>query len=159
MAKDVAVLDVEASPVEILEDETKRISVVLSKPEYEALANLLSVRFKPSEIEALERSFPHYAASELFAVAKLKQLARDEIVASEWRRNGGEWKNQATSYARQLASDSVDVRKYAQREIHNLADKIPADYHEATIKHVIVKLDKGSQDARVVELTTIFKNA
>lgn len=156
--KNESVIEVEASPVEILEDEMRRLSVVLTKPEYDALANLLSIRFKPSEIEALEKSFPQYGSSELFAVAKLKQLAKDEIVASEWRRNGQEWKNQATSYTRQLGSSEDVIRKYAQHQIVELADRIPSDYHEATIKHVIVKLDKGSQDSRVIELQKLFKS-
>lgn len=142
----------------IAESANETINVVLSKAEYEALANLLSVRFKPTEIEALEASYPQYSASALFAVAKLKQLARDEMVAAEWRRNGIEWKNQATSYARQLGSSQRAVIEYAQREVINLSDAIPQDYHEAVIKHVIVKLDKGSQDERVVAFTKLFKS-
>jgi hypothetical protein len=126
--------------------------------EVEALSNLTSVRMKPIEVEGLERIYPQGTLAELFIIWKMRELARNEIVASEWRKFGGEWKNQATSYARQLGSSEDVIRKYAIHQIVELKDKIPSEYHEATIKHVIVKLDKGSEDSRVVEMTKYFKS-
>jgi len=126
--------------------------------EVEALSNLTSVRMKPIEVEGLEKIYPSATLAELFIIWKMRELARNEIVASEWRKFGGEWKNQATSYARQLGATDENIRKYARGELVKLADKIPTDYHEATIKHVIVKLDKGSEDPRVVEMVKYFKS-
>ena len=132
---------------------------VFSATELEALQSLTSVRMKPVEIETLEKAYPRASGAELFIIYKMKELARNEIVASEWRKFGGEWKNQATSLSRQLGSTEEPIRKYAEHELNKLGAKIPLDYHEATIKHVVVKLDKGSQDERIVTLTKIFKNA
>ena len=126
--------------------------------EIEALSNLTSVRMKPIEVEGLEKIYPSATLAELFIIWKMRELARNEIVASEWRKFGGEWKNQATSYARQLGSPEDVIRKYAAHQIIELKDKIPSEYHEATIKHVIVKLDKGSEDSRVVEMVKYFKS-
>lgn len=126
--------------------------------EIEALSNLTSVRMKPIEVEGLEKVYPSATLAELFVIWKIRELARNEIIASEWRKFGGEWKNQATSLARQLGASDVAIRSYAQHELVNLADKIPAEYHEATIKHVIVKLDRGSKDDRVELLTKLFKS-
>lgn len=126
--------------------------------EIEALSNLTSVRMKPIEVEGLEKVYPSATLAELFVIWKMRELARNEIVASEWRKFGGEWKNQATSLARQLGASDNAIRQYAQHELVNLADKIPAEYHEATIKHVIVKLDRGSKDDRVELLTKLFKS-
>lgn len=127
--------------------------------ELEALATLVSVRMKPVEIEATEAAYGSANAAELFIIWKIRAIAKDEITASEWRRNGGEWKNQATSYARQLGSTEDVIRKYAQHKLNELANEIPREYHEATIKHVVVKLDKGSKDERVQQVALIFKNA
>jgi hypothetical protein len=136
-----------------------------STEETEALANLVSVRMKPIEIELLEKQYPDASMAELFIIYKMREAARNEIVAAEWRKNGGDWKNQATSLARQLVQNEVMTEKDsillqdAQRRAAELGSGIPREYHEAVIKHVVVKLDHGSKDARVVMLAKIFANS
>jgi hypothetical protein len=136
-----------------------------STEETEALANLVSVRMKPMEIELLEAQYPNASMAELFIVYKMREAARNEIVAVEWRKSGGNWKNLATSLAWQLVQKEVMTEKDsillqdAQRRAAELGSDIPRKYHEAVIEHVTVKLDRGSKDARVAMLAKIFANS
>src|ERR1700688_3707852 len=111
--------------------KTFNVLDAFSAQELEALTTLVSVRMKPAEIEALETEFPLANGAELFIIYKMRALAKDEIIASEWRRFGGDWKNSATSYARQFAASDEAVVKYAQKAAAELALVIPRDYHEA----------------------------
>jgi hypothetical protein len=126
--------------------------------ESEALANLLSVRFKPREIEAIAKSYPSASAAELFVIAKMKEFAEDERIASVWRARGNEWKLSTLSYARQVFHEVDAIRKNAQRAIAKLADEVPLVKHEDVIKWLQTRnaLDCSSNDERILEVKKIF---
>lgn len=129
--------------------------------ETEALGNLLSVRFKPREIEALAKQYPLASSTELFIVAKMKEFAEDERIASVWRARGNEWKLSTLSYARQVFHEVEAIRKNAERSLAKLAEEIPLVKHEDVIKWLQTRtaLDCSSGDERIARVKTIFANA
>lgn len=125
--------------------------------ELEALERLVSVRMKPLEINAIETQYPSANAVELFIIYKMKQLAADEAIAYEWRENQKNWKLAVLVATRNVLKTDENIRKRAEHELVELNDNISLVHHEAIIKSVIVDLDKGSKDERVLQMQKFFK--
>lgn len=137
------------------------IDLTLTEAEQGFLANLLSVRYKPREIEALAKAFPEASSYQLYALAKLKELAEDERIASVWRARGTEWKLSTVSYARQVFHEVEAIRAHAERSLIKLASEIPTAKHEDVIKWLQTRsaLDTASSDERIKQVAKIFANA
>ena len=128
----------------------------LTAEQVSALETLLSLRFKSKEVNALESMFPGATGAELFIVAKMQELADNEIAASVWRKFREDWKREAASYARNVNSEDKESRTFARKAIVRLGQDVPRDKVKDVLAHVIKVLDRGSEDARVLEFKRIF---
>lgn len=131
---------------------------VFSAEQLAALESLLSANYDGKALNAMEATYKGASLAELFIITKMQELADKEMVASVWRAHGIEWKATAASNARLLFHEDKSYSLYARKSIVNLRDVVPADKWGELAKHVIKSLDKGSEDARVLEFTRILKS-
>ena len=134
----------------------------LTHDELKAIERLVSVRMKPLEVQTLETQYPTANIAELFIIYKMKSLAKEEILAYEWRIKQKDWKGVALVATRNVlkGDPSNPHRKNAEHDLKELDDNVPYVYHKDIINWLSTRdaLDCSSKDERILEMQKYFKS-